>query len=320
MEKILLERKITFTLIAIIIVLFGAIGFTYFYLSAKIKAAIHHQPIIITENERRIYTPPVPDELDFCGEKVPMEDFDVRERIEREFLVNTYWHSATLLYLKRANRWFPVIEPILKANGIPDDFKYMAVAESGLINSVSPDGASGFWQFMESAAKQYGLEVSGEVDERYNLEKSTQAACDYLNEAKAKLGNWTLAGASYNYGVTGISKQMQRQNSRSYYNLFLNDETYRFVARIIALKEIFKEPKKYGFYFVEEELYPQIETKELKVNYPIKDLVKFAEGNGINYKMLKIFNPWLRENFLTNRAKKTYLIKIPEADQIKVEE
>jgi len=316
----LLERKTTFTLIAILIVLFGAIGFTYFYLSAKINAAIHQQPIIITENERRIYTPPIPDELDFCGEKVPMEDFDVRERIEREFLVNTYWHSASLLYLKRANRWFPIIEPILKKNGIPDDFKYMAVAESGLINSVSPDGASGFWQFMESAAKRYGLEVSGVVDERYNVEKSTQAACDYLKEAKAKLGNWTLAGASYNYGVTGITKQMQRQNSRNYYNLYLNDETYRFVARIVALKEIFKDPKKYGFYFIEEELYPRIETSEIKVNYPIKDLMKFAAQNEINYKLLKIFNPWLRDNFLPNKAKKTYTIKIPKPGEIKIVE
>lgn len=316
----MLERKTTYILISIIVVLFGSIGFTYFYLSAKIKAAIHQQPIIITENERRIYTPPVPDVLDFCGEKVPMEDFDVRERIEREFLVNTYWHSATLLYLKRANRWFPIIEPILKANGIPDDFKYMAVAESGLINSVSPDGASGFWQFMEKTAKQYGLEVNGEVDERYNVEKSTQAASEYLKEAKAKLGNWTLAGASYNYGVMGIYKQRQRQNSKNYYNLYLNDETYRFVARIVALKEIFKDPKKYGFYFVEEELYPGIETNEIKVNYPIKNLVKFAEENGINYKLLKILNPWLRDNFLPNSARKTYVIKIPKPGEVKIAE
>ncbi|MEW6654537.1 MAG: transglycosylase SLT domain-containing protein [Bacteroidota bacterium] len=314
----MIERKTIFILIAIIVVLSGSIGFTYFYLSARIKEAIHQQPIIITENERRIYTPPVSEELDFCGEKVPLEDFDVRERIEREFLVNTYWHSATLLYLKRANRWFPIIEPILKENGIPDDFKYMAVAESGLINSVSPDGAAGFWQFMESAAKQYGLEVSGEVDERYNVEKSTQAACEYLKKAKAKLGNWTLAGASYNLGITGISKQMQRQNSNNYYNLFLNDETYRFVARIIALKEIFKDPKRYGFYFVEEELYTSIETNKLKVNYPIKDLAIFAEEKGINYKLLKIFNPWLRNHFLPNRAGKTYIIKIPKQGEVKI--
>lgn len=312
------EKKTTYTLIAIIFILFGAVGFTYFYLSAKIKAAIHQQPIIITENERRIYSPPIPSELDFCGEKIPLEDFDVNERIEREFLVNTYWHSATLLYLKRANRWFPVIEPILKRNGIPDDFKYMAVAESGLINSVSPDGATGFWQLMEASAKKYGLEVSKEIDERYNVEKSTQAACDYLKEAYLKFRNWTLAGASYNYGVNGIENQMTRQKTRNYYNLYINDETYRFVARIVALKEIFKDPKKYGFYFIDEELYPRFETDEVKVNHPVKDLVEFALENKINYKILKIFNPWLRNNSLSNKSRKTYIFKIPKPGEIKI--
>lgn len=314
----LAERKSVYTIIGIIIVLFGAIGFTYFYLNARITKAIHQQPIIITENERRIYTPPIPDTAKFCGEVVPMQDFDVRERIERELLVNTYWHSATLLYLKRANRWFPVIEPILKENGIPDDFKYMAVAESGLINSVSPDGATGFWQFMEAAAKKYGLEINSEVDERYNVEKSTKAACSYLKEAKAKLGNWTLAGASYNYGITGISNQMIRQQTKNYYNLYLNEETYRFIARIVALKEIFKDPKKYGFYFTEEELYPIIETEELDINTSIKDLVLFAKQNGINYKLLKIFNPWLRNSSVTNKAKKHYKILIPKGNEVNI--
>ena len=312
------ERKTTYILIAIIIVLFGAIGFTYFYLSTKIKDAIHQQPIIITENERRIYSPPIPEVLDFCGEKVPLDDFDVKERIEREFLVNTYWHSATLLYLKRANRWFPIIEPILKKNGIPDDFKYMSVAESGLINSVSPDGATGFWQLMEATAKKYCLEVSKEVDERYDVEKSTQAACDYLNEAKSKFKNWTLAGASYNYGVNGIENQILRQGTKSYYNLYLNDETYRFVARIVALKEIFRDPKKYGFYFSKDELYPQIEVEEVKVNTPIKDLVEFARQHKINYKFLKVFNPWLRNNSLSNKSRKSYIFKIPKPGEVKI--
>ena len=312
------ERKTTYVLIAIIVVLFGCVAFTYFYLSAKIKDAIHRQPIIITENERRIYSPSIPEELDFCGEKVPLEEFDVMERIEREFLVNTYWHSATHLYLKRANRWFPIIEPILEKNGIPDDFKYMAVAESGLINSISPDGATGFWQLMEATAKKYGLEISKEIDERYNVEKSTQAACDYLNEAKAKLGNWTLAGASYNYGVTGIANQMTRQQTKNYYNLYINDETYRFVSRIVALKEIFKDPKKSGFYFSDDELYPQIETEELPVSTGIKDLVDFARQHKINYKILKIFNPWLRNNTLSNKTGKTYVFKIPVEGEVKI--
>jgi membrane-bound lytic murein transglycosylase D len=312
------DRKTTYVLVAIIIVMFGTVAFMYFYLSAKIKDAIHQQPIVITENERRIYTPSIPERLDFCKEKVPLEDFDVKERIEREFLVNTYWHSATLLYLKRAARWFPVIEPILKKNEIPDDFKYMSVAESGLVNSVSPDGATGFWQLMEASAKKYGLEISKEVDERYNVEKSTQAACDYLKEAKAKLGNWTLAGASYNYGVNGIKNQMEHQQTKNYYNLFINDETYRFVSRIVALKEIFKDPRKYGFYFSKEELYPQIETEDVRINFSVKDLAEFARQHEINYKFLKVFNPWLRNNTLPNKSKKTYILKIPKPGEVKI--
>lgn len=310
------EKKNTYLLIAIIIILFSAIGFTYFYLNAKIKDAIRQQPIIITENERRIYSPPVPDSLSFCGERVPLEDFDVRERIEREFLVNTYWHSATLLYLKRANRWFPVIEKILEENGIPDDFKYLAVAESGLINVVSPAGAVGLWQLMEATAKKYGLEINNEVDERYNVEKSTLAACKYLKEAKAKLGSWTLAGASYNLGVTGIENQIQKQQTKNYYNLYLNEETYRFIARIIALKEIFKNPKNYGFYVTDDELYPELEYDEINVNYSIKDLVTFAKSQGINYKLLKLFNPWLRNSSLQNKSKKTYIIKIAKGSYV----
>jgi hypothetical protein len=316
----LAEKRNTYILIAIIVILFAAIGFTYFYLNAKIKEAIRRQPIIITENERRIYTPPIPDSLNFCGEKVPLIDFDVRERIEREFLVNTYWHSATLLYLKRANRWFPVIEKILEENNIPDDFKYMAVAESGLINSVSPVGATGFWQLMEATAKKYGLEVSDQIDERYDVEKSTLAACKYLKEAKNKLGNWTLAGASYNFGITGIENQIQKQQTRNYYNLYLNEETYRFIARIVALKEIFKNPKNYGFYLTDDELYPKLNYDEVKVNYSINDLVSFAKKNGINYKLLKLYNPWLRNSSLQNKNKKTYFIKIPKGDSAIINE
>ncbi|MBI5808319.1 MAG: lytic transglycosylase domain-containing protein [Ignavibacteriales bacterium] len=314
------EKRNTYILITIIVFLFAAIGFVYFQLNAKIKEAIRHQPIIITENERRIYTPPIPDSLNFCGEKVPLIDFDVRERIEREFLVNTYWHSATLLYLKRANRWFPVIEKILEENNIPDDFKYMAVAESGLINSVSPVGAKGFWQLMEATAKKYGLEISEQVDERYDVEKSTSAACKYLKEAKNKLGNWTLAGASYNFGITGIENQIQKQQTRNYYNLYLNEETYRFIARIVALKEIFKNPKNYGFYLTDDELYPELNYDEVKVDYSIKDLVAFSKRNGINYKLLKLYNPWLRNSSLQNKNKKTYYIKIPKGDSAIINE
>jgi len=286
----------------------------FFYL--KSERNIEKQSLKITENDKFISSLPIPNKLEFCGERVPLEDFDVRERLDREFLVNAYWHSATFLYLKRANRWFPVIEPILKKNNIPDDFKYMAVAESGLINSVSSEGATGFWQLIESVAKQYGLEVNKQVDERYNVERSTQAACNYLSDAYSKFGNWTLVAASYNDGKNGIANQIERQKTKNYYNMYLNEETYRFVARIISLKEIFKNPSNYGFYFSEKDLYPRIETFEVKVNYPIKDLADFAIKNEINYKFLKIFNPWLRDNFLKNKSHKVYTIQIPKSGQI----
>lgn len=304
---LIIAIPISFTILIFLVV--------FFYLRSE--KALRQTPVVITENERRISSPPIPEELIFCGERVPLEDFDVYERIDREFLINTYWHSATLLYLKRANRWFPVIEPILKRNGIPEDFKFMSVAESGLINSVSPEGATGFWQLMESAAKKYGLEINAEVDERYNVEKSTQAACEYLKEAYAKFGNWTLAAASYNMGLDGVGKQIARQKTKNYYNLLLNDETFRFIARIVTLKEIFNKPQKYGFYFSNFDLYSEIETDEVKVNYPIEDLAAFAKSHGINYKILKLFNPWLRENFLNNKSRKTYYIKIPKGGDIK---
>lgn len=269
--------------------------------------------IIKTEpSEYKVFIPKVPDTLDFCGEEVPSNDIDVRERVERELLVNAHWYSAAILYLKRANRWFPVIEPILMKHGIPDDFKYMAVIESGLTNAVSPAGAAGFWQLMEPAAKKYGLEVTKEVDERFNVEKATEAACKYLNDAYSKYGNWTLAAASYNYGLNGVDRQIMRQKTNNYYNLYLNLETYRFIARILAIKEIFEEPKKYGFDLKTEELYPPIETEEKVVNSKIKDLADFAADNGINYKILKLMNPWLRDNYLPNNFKKRYVIKIPK--------
>jgi membrane-bound lytic murein transglycosylase D len=269
--------------------------------------------IIKTEPaEYKVFIPEVPKDLEFCGEKVPTNDFDVHERVERELLVNAHWYSATILYLKRANRWFPVIEPILTEYGIPEDFKYMSVIESGLANVSSPAGASGFWQLMEPTAKKYGLEVNDEVDERYNIVKATRAACKYLKEAHAKYGNWTLTAASYNYGLNGVDRQISRQKTDSYYNLYLNMETYRFVARILAIKEIFKDPKKFGFDIKPENLYPPIESKKVIVDSKIKNLTDFAEENGINYKILKIMNPWLRNSTLSNRFGKKYEILIPE--------
>lgn len=253
----------------------------------------------------------LPKAIDFAGESVPLTIADVSERLDREMIINTNLHSTTTLILKRANRVFPIIEPILKKNGIPDDFKYLAVIESGLVNVVSPAGARGVWQFMPQTAKEYGMEVNDIVDERYHLEKSTQAACDYLKSAKNKFGNWTLAAASYNGGVAGINKQIQRQGVTDYYDLLLTEETSRYVFRIVALKEIMKNPEKYGFNLPKEQLYFPIETKKIMVDSTVSDLASFAKKQGINYKVLKIHNQWLRDTKLDNKTNKVYTFDIP---------
>jgi hypothetical protein len=266
----------------------------------------------------RIISPEVPADLDFCGERVPLDNVEVYERIDRELVVNTYFHSSTILSMKRANRWFPVIEPILEENGIPEDFKYLMVAESGVSNAVSPLGATGFWQLMEGAAIKYGLEVNDEIDERYHVEKSTKAACNYLREAYILFESWTVAAASYNMGIPGVTKQIGRQKAKNYYNLVLGEETSRYIARIIAIKEIMNNPGKYGFDINGDDLYNKLPYDEVTVSGPIADLADFAIERGINYKILKLYNPWLRDNMLKNTNKKTYTIKIPEMGSIEV--
>ena len=253
----------------------------------------------------------IPKNLNFAGERVPLEKTDIKERIDRELLVNTYWQSNGLLFFKRAHKYFPIIEPILKEYGIPNDFKYLALIESGLQNITSPAGAKGFWQLMPKTAQEYNLEVNSNVDERYNLEKSTIAACQYLLEAKKKFGNWTLAAAAYNAGKGGINKRIQSQQVSSYYDLLLVDETARYLPRIIAVKEILNNPYKYGFIFEKEDLYTEVKTKSIEIDTAITNLASFAKNQGINYKILKIHNPWLRENKLNNKSGKLYQIKIP---------
>jgi len=267
-------------------------------------------------SEYRIIPPNIPDNVTFCGEEVPLNEFEVRERFQREIIVNTYWHSASILLLQRSTRWFPIIEPILKENGIPNDFKYLAAIESNLTNAVSPAGATGFWQFMKGSGKEYGLEINDEVDERYHLEKATIAACKYLKDAKEKFGTWTLAAASYNRGMSGIDKQLERQKEESFYDMLLNEETSRYIFRILAMKELFERPRDFGFYLTEDDFHKPIRTKELIVNSSITHLGDFAKKNGISYKLLKYFNPWLRDNSLTNKSKKEYTIKIPYIEDI----
>ncbi len=249
--------------------------------------------------------------MDFAGEEVPTFMADVQERLDKEMITNMNYHTNTTLVIKRANKVFPIIEPILKKYGVPDDFKYLAVIESSLVNAVSPAGARGVWQFMPATAKEKGMEVSDEVDERYHLEKSTEAACKYLVSAKEKFGSWTLAAASYNGGMNGISRKMEEQEVMDYYDLLLTEETSRYVFRILALKEIMSKSEKYGFNIPNEALYYNIPTKKIVIDSSITDLAKFAKTQGVNYKILKIHNPWLRDKKLTVTTGKKYEIEIP---------
>ncbi|MEY4834475.1 MAG: hypothetical protein RI980_590 [Bacteroidota bacterium] len=252
-----------------------------------------------------------PSEMDFCGEKVPTNLADVKERLDREMLVNINLNASTAILIKRANKVFPIIEPILAKYNVPDDFKYLAVIESGLINAISPSGAKGVWQFMPETAKESKLEVTDQVDERYHIEKATQAACEYLIKAKNKFGNWTIAAASYNGGMTGLQNHITFQQTSDYYSLWLSDETSRYVFRILALKEIMKNPEKYGYLIPKEALYPKINTKKIMIDSTITNLSTFAISQGINYKILKTHNQWLRDKKLDNPTKKIYEIEIP---------
>lgn len=260
----------------------------------------------------KVFSIRIPKNLNFAGEKTPIRDFSVREAMERELVINTYWQSQTLLLHKRANRWFPVIEPILKKNGIPEDFKYIPLIESQLTNVVSPQGATGFWQLVEPTAKQYGLEITEDVDERYNVVKSTEAACKYFKEAYKQFNNWTLVAASYNLGMTGVQSQLNRQKVTSYYDVLLTEETARYIYRLLAMKEIISRPKVYGFILRKKDLYPVIPTKKIVIDSSVRSLADFAITEGINYKYLKLFNPWLRTGSLSNPEKKKYIIEVPK--------
>lgn len=266
----------------------------------------------VSYRANEIKHPYAPNAAEFAGEPTPLHVEDVRERFERELIVNANLDASTLLIIKRSARFFPIIEPILEKNGVPDDFKYLAVAESALMNATSSAGAKGFWQFMPTTAKERGMEVTDFVDERYHVEKSTEAACKYLLDAKRKFGSWTLAAASYNGGMAGVQKQMDIQNETNYYDLLLTEETHRYVFRILALKEVMKNPATYGFTFSAAELYKPIPTKKVVVDTTINDLVRFAKLQGINYKTLKYHNPWLRDKKLPNLNRKSYEILIPQ--------
>ncbi len=248
----------------------------------------------------------------FAGEKIPIEDNDIWERLDRELMVNSYYHSSTIQNIKLSSRFFPVIEKILKKNNVPDDFKYLAVAESGLRNVVSPAGASGYWQFMKSVGKENGLEIYDEVDERYDIEKSTEAACKYLNKLKSKYGSWSSAAAAYNLGAKKYSQALDREKENNYFNLNLNQETMRYLYRIAALKEIISNPNDYGFYIDQNEKYSPLNNYfTVKITKTIPSLGDFAHKHGITYRRLKQYNPWLRSYKLTVKNN-IYFIKIPK--------
>lgn len=265
------------------------------------------------EQYYKIVSLPIPDTLSFAGEMVPLDIFYVRESLDRELSVNTYWHSSSLQIMKKAHRWFPVFDSILKKYDVPADFKYLSIVESGLTNAVSPAGAVGFWQFLKGTAKDYGLEVDRDVDERYNVYKETEAACKYFRDSYEKYNSWTLVAAAYNAGNSRVSVLMDIQKAKTYYDLLLSEETSRYVYRILAFKLIFEDPESYGFYLDDEDYYKPIPVKFVEVNDRIDSWADFAADHGISYKLLKYFNPWLRDESLRNRRKKTYQIMIPEA-------
>jgi len=303
-------RKVTF-----VISLFSIVFLTHFFISSTYTSnsdTVHQQGF---NSKYNVYSVLKPDNLKFANENIPESTFDVWERLDKELLKNIYWQSNTLLYFKRANKYFPIIEEILEKNNIPSDFKYLALIESGFEFKVSPSGAAGFWQIMKGTAREYGLEVNYAIDERYHLTKSTEVACKYLQKAYDKFGSWTLAAASYNMGINGVQRQVKKQNTNNYFNLYLNDETSRYVFRIIVIKEIIENPRKYGFVFRQNDLYSYPSVKQIRVDSTINNLYSFAQENDINYKILKRFNPWLRTSKLPDESRRVYYIDIPEKSE-----
>lgn len=262
-------------------------------------------------SEEHFVLPELPDSIEFCGKVIQIDDFDRMERLDREVLVNTYYQSSTILSLKRANRYFPMIEAELKRNNIPGDFKYLCLIESGLAQVTSPAGAKGFWQFMPVTAKEFGLRVDSEVDERLHIRKSTAAACDYLTNAYDKFGDWTLVAASYNMGMTGVNDALEAQEVQDYFDLHLNNETSRYVFRILAMKLIFENPEAYGFRTEEIEPYETIKTRQVELTESNANLMHWAREQGSTYRMLKLLNPWILGNTLSV-GKKPLQLELPE--------
>ena len=263
----------------------------------------------------KVYALDLPQVVSFAEEEMHVKRPDLKERLDRELLVNTYWQSNMMLLLKRANKYFPTIERILEEEGVPQDFKYLAVIESGLDNVRSPKGASGFWQIMRTTGREMGLEINANVDERYHLEMATRVACTYLKKAKEKLGSWTLAAAAYNRGMSGIQRKLETQGVDNYYDLYLGTETSRYFFRILAIKEIMENPRRYGFVFDSDDLYRAVPIRKVGLDTAITNLARFAQQMNIDYNQLKLNNPWLRQNHLNNKSRKFYEIALPLGEE-----
>lgn len=290
-------------------------------LGAAFLISFSSQSICSTDRQSTETTEPeyscieIPDSMVFCGTTIDLTRFDRRERMDRELLAFRYMHSTSLQIIKRANRYFPIIEPLLQANGIPDDFKYLMAIESNvnpLARSVA--GAAGLWQLMPGTARDFGLEVGNHVDERYHVEKSTQAACKYLKQAYSRFHNWETVAASYNAGQGRISQQLEKQYTDNALDLQLVEETARYTYRILAAKLLLSAPQKFGFYLKASDLYPPIPYRTVTISETIDDLPRFAKSQDINYALLRNLNPWIRSTSLPCHGNKKYTFKIPDKE------
>ena len=287
-----------------------------FLLSAMIAAPAFSYDFFVYEppvhqTPQQVYAPPIPDYVVFAGDTINLCRYDLRERFDREILAFSYMHSTTFLLIKRARIYFPVIDPLLDADTVPDDFKYLCVIESNLMNVTSPAKAQGYWQFIKATGKKYGLEISEEIDMRNSLEASTEAACKFLKALYNQFGSWTLAAAAYNCGENGLQRQLNLQEVDNYYDLRLNSETARYVYRIMAMKLIMQNPQDYGFHLRYKDMYPQLPYRTAELKGQNVDLYQFAKEHNTTYKMLREMNPWIITNKLTNKANKTYTVRLP---------
>lgn len=292
--------------------------FFLLFLISKLVYSAFHDPISDSDykqllfSDYKLFGVTIPKDLNFCGEKVPIEDYHVKQALEKEFFVKTFFQPETMILNKKAGRWFPLIEPILKKNGVPDDFKYVAILESGLSNGVDNPMSGGFWGIMPPVAVDYGLEVSDQIDERFNVEKATDAACRIFKDAYKKYNSWTLAAAAYDLGMGGLDKQLAKQNTKNYYDLDLNDETAMYIYRLLAFKEMISRPEAYGYKINKRDLFAPIPTVSVKIDSTINDLSAFATSQGSTYEALKFMNPWLLKSSLQNPDRKTYVILFPK--------